>query len=70
MVQAILQGMQDAMANPDEAYEISKKYVEDLAQADEPVQKQVLATSIELWKAATPGRIRPARPGRTCRRSC
>lgn len=49
MVQATLQGLKDAQANPDEAYEISKKYVENLAQADANVQKKVLATSIELW---------------------
>jgi NitT/TauT family transport system substrate-binding protein len=49
MVKATLQGLKDTQANPDEAYEISKKYVENLAQADEAVQKKVLTTSIELW---------------------
>lgn len=56
MVSATLQGITDTIAHPDEAYEISKKFVENLAQADELVQKQVLASSIELWKADTPGR--------------
>ena len=32
MVTATLKGIQDAIADPDEAYEISKKYVEKLAQ--------------------------------------
>ncbi len=50
-VGALLRGLADTIANPDEAYEISKKYVENLAQADEAVQKQVLATSIEMWRA-------------------
>jgi NitT/TauT family transport system substrate-binding protein len=50
MVRAILHGISDTIANPDEAYTISEKYVENLAQADEAVQKQVLATSIGLWK--------------------
>lgn len=55
MVSATLKGITDTIAHPDEAYEISKKFVENLAQADEVVQKQVLAASIELWKADTPG---------------
>jgi NitT/TauT family transport system substrate-binding protein len=51
MVRATLAGLQYTIDHPDEAYEISKNYVENLDQADEAVQKQVLATSIELWKA-------------------
>lgn len=51
MVEALLKGLRDTLANPDEAYEISKKYVENLAQADEKIQKEVLARSIELWQA-------------------
>lgn len=51
MVQATLRGIQEAIDNPDEAYEISKKYVENLAQADAAIQKQVFKVSIDLWKA-------------------
>ena len=51
MVKAMLRGLADTIRNPDEAYEISKKYVENLANADEAVQKEVLARSIEFWKA-------------------
>lgn len=51
MVTAMLRGIEDVIANPDEAYEISKKYVENLANADEKVQKQILAKSIQLWQA-------------------
>lgn len=50
MVRATLKGLADTIANPDQAYEISKKYVENLAQADQTVQKQILTTSIGLWK--------------------
>jgi len=55
MVQATLQGIQTALANPAEAYEISKKYVEGLAADDPVVQKQILAASMDLWKAPKPG---------------
>ena len=49
MVRAVLHGIADTIADPDQAYEISKGYVENLAQLDEAVQKQVLARSIALW---------------------
>ena len=50
MAAAFLHGLEYAAAHPDEAYEISKNYVENLAEADEAVQKQVLAISIEFWQ--------------------
>lgn len=55
MVRAVLKGIADTIQDPDAAYEISKKYVDNLAQADEAVQKQVLAASIALWQSETPG---------------
>jgi NitT/TauT family transport system substrate-binding protein len=59
MVKAMLRGIADATANPEEAYEISKKYVENLAQADTAVQKAVLKASIEFWKNPKPGSTEP-----------
>ena len=56
MVTAFLKGLAATIENPDEAYEISKKHVENLANADETVQKEVLARSIEFWKADQLGR--------------
>ncbi len=50
MVRAMLLGIADTIADPDAAYRISMGFVEGLT-ADDPVQKQVLATSMELWKA-------------------
>jgi NitT/TauT family transport system substrate-binding protein len=55
LIRGTLKGIADTIANPDEAYQISKKYVENLAQADPAVQKQILATSIDLWKTSQPG---------------
>jgi NitT/TauT family transport system substrate-binding protein len=50
MVAVLVKGLEYTIAHPDEAYELSKPHVENLAQADEAVQKEVLARSIELWK--------------------
>ena len=50
-VEATLKGLRDTIADPDEAYEISKKYVDTLASADEATQKKVLAASIALWQS-------------------
>jgi NitT/TauT family transport system substrate-binding protein len=60
MVRALLNGMNDVIADPGEAYQISTKYVETLAQADAMVQKQVLARSIQLWQGGSIGYSDPA----------
>jgi len=51
MVQAVLRGVADTLANPEEAYDISLKHVEGLAQADQQVQRQILAESMAFWRA-------------------
>jgi NitT/TauT family transport system substrate-binding protein len=60
MVAALLHGISDTIADPEAAYQISLGYVDTLAQADTAVQKQVLATSIGLWKADRLGESNPA----------
>ncbi|MCC6146114.1 MAG: ABC transporter substrate-binding protein [Anaerolineaceae bacterium] len=60
MVRATLQGLADAAADPDEAYEISKKYVENLAQADQEMQRSVLTSSIDMWQLDPLGFSDPA----------
>ena len=41
MVRAALRGLEDTIADPEEAFEISKSYVEGLAEADEDLQKEL-----------------------------
>jgi NitT/TauT family transport system substrate-binding protein len=59
MTSAFLKGLADTIANPGEAYNISLKYVPDLAKADPATQKEILTRSIGLWKTDTLGRIDP-----------
>lgn len=49
MVSAIQEALAATAADPDMAFEISQKYVENLA-PDDHVQKQVLLESIKLWR--------------------
>ena len=60
MVRATLRGIGETISNPNLAYDISKEYVEGLDRADERVQTEILATSIELWQAPTMGYSNPA----------
>jgi NitT/TauT family transport system substrate-binding protein len=50
MVRAFSRALADTIADPEAAFEISKKYVEGLADADQTVQKEVLAVSINIWR--------------------
>ncbi len=51
-VSATLKGMEWALANPREAFEICKKYIPELDQVNEKAQYQVLLASMELWESA------------------
>jgi len=59
MIRATLHGIADTLANPDEAYKISEKYVEGLAGADQKIQHEVLSASIPFWKAERLGYSQP-----------
>jgi NitT/TauT family transport system substrate-binding protein len=50
-VSAFLRGLADAIADPEEAYELSAAHIPNLADLDKDVQMQVLETSIEQWRA-------------------
>ena len=54
-VGAFLKGLQFTIDHPDDAFELSKSYIPNFSELDADVQKQVLATSIEQWKAERPG---------------
>ncbi len=56
---ALAKGLADTIADPKAAYEISRKYVENL-KADDAVQLAVLTNSLELWKTDKPGYSDPA----------
>ncbi len=60
MVNATRKGIADTLANPAEAYQISEKYVDTLAQADPKIQNQILSTSMQFWTANPIGRSDPA----------
>jgi NitT/TauT family transport system substrate-binding protein len=59
MVSAFLKGLADTIANPDEAYTISEKYVPNLSTADKTTQMEILTRSIDLWKADRLGYSNP-----------
>ena len=59
-VGAFLKGLKGTIDDPDMAYTVSKKYVQNLDQADPAVQKQVLGTSVEQWRAPVLGYSDPA----------
>jgi NitT/TauT family transport system substrate-binding protein len=50
-VGAFLKGLADTIANPDEALKISSSYIPNFSDLDASVQRQVLLTSMEEWKA-------------------
>lgn len=58
-IQAALRGVDFTVKYPNEAFEICKKYVEGLDQTNQEVQKEVLMSSLDLWKTDQPGYSKP-----------
>ena len=54
-VGAFLKGLNDTIADPAEAFDLSASQIPNFSDMDANVQKQVLGTSIEQWKADRPG---------------
>jgi NitT/TauT family transport system substrate-binding protein len=59
MSSALARGLADTLDDPKAAYDISRKFVENLA-ADDPVQMAVLTNSLDLWKTDKFGYSDPA----------
>ncbi len=57
-LRAFAHGLSDSIAQPGEAYTISKKYVTNLT--DDVVEQKVLAATIDMWKAPHLGLSDPA----------
>ncbi|HSQ25921.1 MAG TPA: ABC transporter substrate-binding protein [Anaerolineales bacterium] len=55
MINATLKGVAYTLENPEEAFEICKKFIEDFDPEQEQVQTQILLASMEYWKSDTPG---------------
>lgn len=58
-VEAFLKGLGDTIADPEEAFELSEAHIPNFADLDQDVQRQVLGTSIEQWKAERLGHSDP-----------
>lgn len=50
-VSAFLKGLKDTIDNPDEAFKISQSFIPNFSELDATVQRKILDTSIEEWKA-------------------
>jgi NitT/TauT family transport system substrate-binding protein len=58
-VRAFLRGLQDALNDPNAAFEVCRKYVEGLDQ-NEAVQRAVLEATLPYWRGEPPGWSDPA----------
>jgi NitT/TauT family transport system substrate-binding protein len=59
MSAALLRGIQDSISDPEAAYQVCLKHVDNLANTDQAVQKKILAESIKMWNTSPPGESHP-----------
>ena len=69
MVKALLQGLADTIANPDEAYSLSKNHIPNLADADARCKKKFCRVRLSYGRQ-TAWAFQMRRPGKTCRILC
>lgn len=55
MVRATQRGLKQAIANPEEAFKISREVIPEITEKDAPMQYQVLKESAKLWKSKRMG---------------
>jgi NitT/TauT family transport system substrate-binding protein len=55
IVRASLKGLQYTLDNPDEAFEISRKFIPEMTDEDAPTQRLVLDASLALGRSDQPG---------------
>jgi len=56
LVRAFQRGLSYTIKHPDEAFEICLKYVPEIGEENKPLQRAVLAESIEFWRGEALGR--------------
>lgn len=59
MVRATLRGIEYTLANPDEAFEITRAVIPEITDETAPMQRQVLEAALELWQTDQPGYSHP-----------
>jgi NitT/TauT family transport system substrate-binding protein len=59
MLGAFIRGLEDTINNPDEAFEISKNFVEAMAGANAGIERELLAQVIPFWEAERLGFSEP-----------
>ena len=60
LVRAFLRGLRDTLDHPDEAFEVCRRFVPEIDEGNEALQKAVLVESTAFWQGEALGRSDPA----------